>query len=93
MFGKTSATVSYAATDTANKIVSFSRNVYQGDLGGPTSDIGDIFNWDLSQSDPTYSSQYRNYVGETPQYTIFAQGNFVYDKFNFMGSLQYVWYQ
>ncbi len=45
-----------------------------------------------SDGDPTYSSQYRNYLGETPQMTLFAQGNYTIKKFNFMGSLQYVWY-
>ena len=94
LFGKTSTTQSYALRDTSGKVTgaTFKRNVYQGDIDGPKYDIGaDVFGW-KSDGDPTYSSQYRNYLGETPQMTIFAQGNYVVKKFNFMGSLQYVWY-
>jgi outer membrane receptor protein involved in Fe transport len=93
MFGKTRITQSYAATDTVNKIVTFNRYVYQGDLKGPDGDIGNIFSWGLSENDPAYKTQYRNYIGETPQLTIFAQGNYVWNKLNFMGSIQYVWYK
>lgn len=94
LFGKTSTTQRYALRDTAGKVTgaTFSRVVTQGDIDGPSYDWGiDVFNWN-SSGDPTYKSQYRNYLGETPQMTLFAQGNYVVDKFNFMGSLQYVWY-
>lgn len=94
LFGKTSSTVTYAAIDTSNKIGTFSRKVYQGDLNGPQSDVGNIFGWDLA-NDPTYRTQYRNYVGETPQFTLFTQGNVKFDNIglNLMGSIQYVWYK
>lgn len=94
LFGKTSTTQRYAFRDTTGKVSTstFSRLVYQGDIDGPQYDWGiNVFGWN-SNGDPTYSSQYRNYLGETPQMTLFVQGNYVYEKFNFMGSLQYVWY-
>ena len=95
LFGKTSSTQSYAFTDTTGKVTgaTFRRNIYQGDIDGPNYDVGaDVFGW-KSENDPTYRSQYRNYHGTTPQFTIFAQENWVLDKFNLMGSIQYVWYQ
>jgi hypothetical protein len=96
LFGKSTVTAAYSRKDTAGRVMSstFSRNVYQGDLDGPVSDLGNIFAWNLAgANDPTYRTQYRNYVGETPQYTLFAQGNLQIDKLNIMGSLQYVWYK
>jgi len=98
LFNKASTTTSYAADTSTTigvvKTATFTRKVYQGDLTGPTSDIGNIFNWELAGSnDPSYNTQYRNYDGETPQFTLFAQGNYVYKKLNVMGSLQYAWYQ
>lgn len=95
LFGKTSVTQKYAYRDTVGKVTgaTFSRNVYQGDINGPDYDWGfDVFGW-KSDNDPTYKTQYRNYLGETPQMTFFAQGNYVIDKLNIMGSLQYVWYK
>jgi len=100
MFGKTPNTSTkiyqrYALRDTAGKVTgaTFNRQVYQGDINGPDYDWGpNVFGW-KSDNDPTYRSQYRNYLGETPQMTIFAQGNYVIDKLNVMGSLQYVWYK
>ncbi|MBS1214550.1 MAG: TonB-dependent receptor plug, partial [Proteobacteria bacterium] len=96
LYGKSSVNFSYARRDTAGRVMSstFSRRVYQGDLDGPESDIGNIFGWNMAEGkDAAYSSQYRNYRGETPQYTIFLQGNAQFGKVNFMGSIQYVWYQ
>jgi outer membrane receptor protein involved in Fe transport len=91
LFKKTSITTSYARTDTAGRVGTFSRRGYQGDLNGPTSDVGSVFGWSMA-NDPTYSTQYRNYRGETPQYTLFAQGNWQLDKLNVLASLQYVHY-
>jgi outer membrane receptor protein involved in Fe transport len=93
LFGKKNATMTYARQDTAGKFSTFNRKIYQGDLTGPTSDIGNIFGWSMSDTDPGYNTQYRNYRGETPQYTLFAQGNWKYERLNLMTSLQYVWYQ
>ncbi|MEW6509613.1 MAG: TonB-dependent receptor [Bacteroidota bacterium] len=92
LFGKTSYTTSYAGRDSVGSIASFSRRVYQGDLDAP-GDLGNIFAWKLANNDPTYRSQYRNYRGETPQYTIFAQGNWLLNKLNVITSIQYVWYR
>ena len=95
LFGKTNVTQRYALRDTAGRVTgaTFSRNVYQGDINGPNYDWGfDVFGW-KSDNDPTYRTQYRNYKGETPQLTLFTQGNWIYKNLNIMGSIQYVWYQ
>jgi outer membrane receptor protein involved in Fe transport len=96
LFGKTSSTISYARQDSTGKVMSstFVRRIYQGDLDGPQSDVGNIFGWSMAGSkDAAYSTQYRNYRGETPQYTLFAQGNWKYQRLNLMTSIQYVWYK
>jgi outer membrane receptor protein involved in Fe transport len=95
LFGKKSGTTAYARQDSTGKIMTstFVRKIYQGDLNGPTSDIGNIFGWKMSETDPSFNTQYRNYRGETPQYTLFAQGNWKYKRLNLMTSLQYVWYK
>jgi len=99
MFGGTSTTTSYQYRDTnsavivAGKINSFSRRVYQGDMDAPTSDVGNPFGWHLAGgADPTFQTQYRNYRGETPQFTAFAQGNYQLGKLNILASLQLVGY-
>lgn len=98
LFGKTTVNQTYAAVkrnwnNSSDTLGTFSRPVYQGDLEGPASDVGNIFGWKLSSTDNTYKTQYRNYIGETPQYTLFAQGNYQIKNLNIMGSLQYVWYK
>lgn len=96
LFGKTTVTQRYGYRKSDNTIGTFNRVVYQGDLDGPVSDVGNIFGWDLAGAkDPQYRTQYRNYEGETPQFTLFAQGNYKFNEIglNLMGSLQYVWYQ
>ncbi len=97
LFGKSSSNaMTYAAVDTAGKIGSFTRTIYQGDLDGPAGDIGFPTGWKLAgDKDPTFRTQYRNYLGETPQFTIYAQGNYEFEKIglNIMGSLQYAWYK
>ncbi|HRE39920.1 MAG TPA: TonB-dependent receptor [Ignavibacteria bacterium] len=99
LYGKTSVTQSYAADTSTTpgvvKLATFSRRVYQGDLDGPSSDINpfDVFNWNLGTAkDPTYRTQYRNYLGETPQFTLFTQGYYQIGPVNFMGTFQYVYY-
>lgn len=97
LYGKDSATSNYAgvrrnAANTADTFFTFTRSVFQGDINRGNADIGSPFDFDLSTTDPTYRSQYRNYRGETPQLTLFTQGNYFIDKFNFAASLQYVWY-
>jgi len=79
--------------DANGSVVRFNRYVKQGDLKHPSNDLGNIFEWDLAgSSDRTYVTQYRNYVGKVPQYTLFVQGNWLYEKFNIMTSVQYVHY-
>lgn len=91
LFGKTSVTQTYSRRNLAGALGTFTRNVYQGDLKSP-GDVGSIFGWELA-SEPTYRSQYRNYKGETPQYTIYAQANWtLVENLNILTSLQYVWY-
>lgn len=70
----------------------FRRRVYQGDLA-QESDT-DIFGWELATDDPTYRTQYRNYRGETPQFTLFANAIWeVIPALNITATLQYQWYQ
>ncbi len=97
LFGKDSINaLTYATVDTAGQINTFKRYIRQGDLDGPTGDIGFPTGWNLAGSkDPTYVTQYRNYLGETPQFTVYAQANYLFEKIglNLMGSLQYAWYK
>jgi outer membrane receptor protein involved in Fe transport len=100
LYGKTSITDrQYAWRDPATGLVSsttFRRRNYEGDIGHK-SDTGSPFGWDLDAAvakDPTFRTQYRNYLGETPQFTLFGQANWrLTDKLNVLGTLQYVWYQ
>ncbi|MEO6695207.1 MAG: TonB-dependent receptor, partial [Ignavibacteria bacterium] len=95
LFSKDSVTAQqYSFRDTTGNISSgtFRRATFQGDIEAPEGDIGSPFGWELSPNDPTYRTQYRNYLGETPQLTIFAQGNFIFNQINILTSLQYVWY-
>ncbi|HMT12300.1 MAG TPA: TonB-dependent receptor, partial [Ignavibacteria bacterium] len=96
LFGKSFVTQSYAADTSTTpgvvKIATFSRRVRQGDIDAP-NDLGSPFGWNLSTDDPTYATQYRNYKGETPQLTVFAQGNYLLKNLNIMASIQYVWYK
>ncbi len=93
LYGKTSITAqTYGAVSTTGTITSFSRRTYQGDVE-QQNDMA-VFGWDLSSTDPQYRTQYRNYRGETPQYTIFANANYkVLPNFMLTGTLQYVWYK
>ncbi len=96
LFSKDSITAQqYSFYDTTGHISSttFRRATFQGDIDAPENNIGSPFGWNLSNNDPTYRTQYRNYLGETPQYTVFAQGNFIFNKVNINTSLQYVWYK
>ena len=94
LYGKTSIVQPYSRRDVSGKTLStpFYRKLYQGDLDGP-GDVGNIFAWNTGTTDPTYKNQYRNYHGETPQMTIFAEGNWQYDRLNLLTSIQYVWYK
>ncbi|MCU0452040.1 MAG: TonB-dependent receptor [Bacteroidetes bacterium] len=95
LYGKTSITAQqYGAVDTAgaptSTLKSFRRRTYQGDVS-QENDVA-IFGWDLA-NEPTYRSQYRNYRGETPQYTLFASANYnVLPNLIVTGTLQYVHY-
>jgi len=97
LFSKDSSdAMTYATVDTAGKVTTFKRYIRQGDLDGPTGDVGFPSGWNLAgDKDPSYLTQYRSYLGETPQFTIYAQANYVFEKIklNVMGSLQYAWYQ
>lgn len=96
MYGGTSVTRRYETKLIAGGVGTFNRLVYQGDMTTPGGvDVGSVFGWKLAgANDPTYRTQYRNYRGETPQYTIYAQANVQpINKLNVLGSLQYVWYR
>lgn len=93
LYGKTALNAqSYGArdTNTAGSLVTFTRRTYQGDVA-QENDIA-IFGWDLA-NEPTYRSQYRNYRGETPQWTLFASANYnLLPNLILSGTLQYVYY-
>ncbi len=95
LYGKTSLTVQqYGAVDSANAptstLKSFRRRTYQGDVA-QENDVA-IFGWDMA-NEPTYRSQYRNYRGETPQWTLFASANYnLLPNLIVTGTLQYVYY-
>ena len=97
LYGKTSVNFSYARRDTDRQ--GHERRPSRAACTRETStvrasDIGNIFGWTMAgANDAAYRTQYRNYQGETPQYTIFLQGNAAFGKVNFMGSIQYVWYK
>ncbi len=97
LYGKTNINAqSYGFVDstggTAAASASFTRRNYQGDLS-QESDVA-IFGWNLSSTDPTYRTQYRNYLGETPQYTLFLNATYnVLYNLSVTGTLQYVWYK
>ncbi|MBI4418947.1 MAG: TonB-dependent receptor [Ignavibacteriales bacterium] len=93
LYGKTSITAqSYGAVSTTGTLTSFTRRTYQGDVA-QQNDMA-VFGWDLSSTDPQYRTQYRNYRGETPQYTIFANAGYkLLPNLTATGTLQYVWYQ
>jgi len=96
LYGKQSVNATYARRSLTGAIGTFSRQVFQGDVDGPDSDYNpfDLFSWSLSNNDPTFRTQYRNYKGTTPQITLFTQGNWrLTDKLNALTTLQYVWYQ
>lgn len=95
LFGKTALNAqSYGYYDSTGVVSTstFTRRTYQGDLVG-NNDVA-AFGWEMSSTDPTYNTQYRNYRGETPQYTLFT--NLTYQllpNLNINGTLQYQWYQ
>jgi len=97
LYGKSSITAQqYGLRDStggsSSTSLSFRRRTYQGDIS-QESDMA-IFGWELSTTDPTYRSQYRNYLGETPQYTLFANATYtVMENLSLSGTLQYVWYK
>jgi outer membrane receptor protein involved in Fe transport len=94
LFGKEATTFTYRYRVTPDSISSFVRSLKQGDLVGPESDyLGNVFGWKLAgDNDPAYKSQYRNYDGTTPQFTVFLQGNWLFGNLNLMTSLQFVNY-
>ena len=95
LYGKDSITQTYGykRASSGDSVFSFTRSVFQGDISRGAADIGSPFDFNLSTTDPTYKTQYRNYKGETPQLTLFTQANWFVNKLNIMASLQYVWYK
>lgn len=95
LYGKTTVNQTYGfkRAGSGDSVFTFNRAVYQGDIDRGDADIGSPFDFNLSTTDPTYRTQYRNYKGDTPQLTLFTQTNWVIKKLNIMASLQYVWYK
>jgi hypothetical protein len=78
------------AANTADSLISFVRRTYQGDVA-QENDVA-LFGWGLAD-ESTYRSQYRNYRGETPQWTLFASANYnLLPNLILTGTLQYVYY-
>ncbi len=93
LYGKTALNAQrYGARDSILiPVTSFVRRTYQGDVT-QENDVA-IFGWDLA-NEPTYRSQYRNYRGETPQYTLFASANYnLLPNLILSGTVQYVYYK
>lgn len=92
LYGKTNISAQqYGFIDSTGVVsaATFRRRTFQNDV-----DAGDmdLFGMDFA-NDPGYNSQYRNYRGETPQYTFFANANYqLLPNLNLSGTLQYVWY-
>lgn len=95
LYGKTTVnqTYGYKRAGSGDSVFTFNRAVYQGDIDRSDADVGSPFDFNLSTTDPTYRTQYRNYKGDTPQLTLFSQANWFVNKLNIMASLQYVWYK
>lgn len=97
LYGKTFITDRrYAYRKPDGTFADFRRKNYEGDLSHE-SDAGNPFNWDPDEAaakDPTFRAQYRNYRGETPQFTLFGSGNWrLSERLNALTTLQYVWYE
>jgi outer membrane receptor protein involved in Fe transport len=78
----------------------FYRRTYQGDMDFGGTDKVDVnyinpfMGYTLSSDNGTYNSQYRNYVGQTTQGTIFAQASYkLIEDLTLTGSIQYVNYK
>lgn len=69
----------------------FRRRTFEGDVD-QTNDVA-LFGWTMKDDNGTYNTQYRNYRGETPQYTLFANASYRMSQLTFTGTLQYVWYK
>jgi outer membrane receptor protein involved in Fe transport len=102
LFGKSSLTVQqygYRANGVLRSSA-FTRRTYQGDMadfGGSSKEDVNYTNpfmgYTLGTANGTYNDQYRNYVGETKQGTLFVQGNYkLLPTLTILGSLQYATY-
>ena len=93
LYGKTNISAQqYGRRDTLTGAVAgtFRRRTFQGDVAN-----GDmtLFGTEMVNL-TTFDQQYRNYRGETPQFTIFANANYqLLPNLNIIGTLQYVWYK
>ncbi len=83
----------YGRVDTNGALMgtTFRRRTFEGDVS-QTNDVG-LFGWDMTDDGGTYKSQYRNYRGETPQLTFFANGEYRIGQLSLVGTVQYVWYK
>ena len=99
LYGKASLkNVTYAyldptEPDPTKRYKTFNRELFEGDLNHP-EDFGSLFDWELAgDKDPTFRTQYRNYYGKTPQFTLFVSGNLRVGKANIVGTLQRAGYE
>ena len=96
LYGKDSVNaIRYAYFVNDSTISRFYRTTFQGDMDHE-DDTGNPLSWDIDAAiaaDPTFRTQYRNYKGTTPQFTLFGQANVkLLPQLNALGTLQYVWY-
>jgi outer membrane receptor protein involved in Fe transport len=99
LYGKSSITAQkYSYQSSSGAHGTFYRRNYQGDMdfGGPeridVNYLNPFMDYTLKDDGGTYNTQYRNYIGQTKQGTIFIQANYKYDDIKFIGSIQYARY-
>jgi len=78
----------YGYFDLDGELQSFKRILYQGDMENDADFV--FFSW-TRPDNPTYDTEYRDYHGTKPQFTIFGNGNWslLDGKMNIMTAVQY----
>lgn len=79
---------SYGLIDLDGEVQRFKRILYQGDMENETD--FPFFSW-TRPDNPTFNTEYRDYHGTKPQFTLFGNGNwtFLEGKMNVMTALQW----
>jgi len=79
---------SYGLIDLDGEVQRFRRILYQGDMENETD--FPFFSW-TRPDNPTYNTEYRDYHGTKPQFTLFGNGNWTFldGRMNVMTALQF----